>query len=372
MVQLYMVQLSLNLAAQYERLQTTLVSLHEAVVVTDAAGGVTFMNAAAQALTGWESNAAQGKAVEDVVRLAASGDTRPPVRCAIGVSWHTNQSVDLAGYYLWREHDGTALPIDGHATAMRDGAGTLLGAVWVFHDTTVGQQLAAQLQAVLREQEIQLREVHHRIKNNFQTIASLLDMQADAIEDPRALAALEDSQQRIRSMVLVHQSLYQSRDLDRIDGAAYLHDLATELCRAYAAEARHLTLTSTADDVWLRAETAIPYGLILHELLANALKHAFPDGRPGTIEVTLRAETVGTCMLNVRDDGVGFPAGLDFRQTDSLGLQLVCLLTEQLGGTIEMIRGYGTHWRLTFPAVSSHASDEEGASSSDLAFPQGE
>jgi two-component sensor histidine kinase len=144
-----------------------------------------------------------------------------------------------------------------------------------------------------------------------------------------------------------------------MDGAAYLRSLATELCRAYAAEVRQLTLTITADDVGVPASRAIPLGLILTELLANALKHAFPAGRPGAIEVALRADPVGTCVLSVRDDGVGFPAGLDFRQVDSLGLQLVCLLTEQLGGTIEMTSGHGTHWRLTFPIPSPKAGGED-------------
>ena len=201
-------------------------------------------------------------------------------------------------------------------------------------------------------QEVWLREAHHRIKNAFQTLASLLDLQADALADPRARAALEDSQQRMQAMALVHQSLYQSQDLERLDGAAYLRDLATALCRAYAAEARQLTLRITAEDVGLRAEAAVAWGLILTELLANALKHAFPAGGPGAIEVTLRADPPGTCVLHVRDDGVGVPAGLDVRQTESFGLQLGHLLTEQLGGTLEMTSGHGTHWRLTFPVVS--------------------
>jgi two-component sensor histidine kinase len=357
---------SLHLNAYYERLQATLAGLHEAVLVTDAAGRVAFMNASAQSFTGWELAAARGKAVEEVVPLVGRGDTRPPPRDAVGRVWQTDQSFDLAGHYLWRANDSTVLPIAGHATCMCDGAGTLIGVVWVFRDATADQQLAAQLQAMLRAHEVLLREAHHRIKNNFQTLAGLLDMQADALADPRARAALEDSQQRIQSMALVHQCLYQSQDLERLDCAAYLHGLATELCRAYAAEARHLSLTITADDVRLRAETAIACGLILTELLANALKHAFPAGLPGAIEVTLRAEPVGTCVLHVRDDGVGFPAGLDFRQTDSLGLQLVCLLTEQLGGTIEMARGHGTHWRLTFPLRGSRACGDEDGLGPDL------
>jgi two-component system, sensor histidine kinase PdtaS len=356
-----MVKPSLDLKAHYERVQIALASLHEAVVVTDAAGGVTFLNNAAQALTGWEPAAAQGKAVGAVVRLVANGATWPPRRGAVGMAWPTEQNLYLAGHYLWRANDSMVFPINGCATPMRDGAGNLIGTVWVFRDATADQQLASHLQAILHEQELRLREVHHRIKNNFQTIASLLAMQATALEDPRALAALEDCQQRIQSMALVHQSLYQSRELDRMDCAAYLRGLATELCRAHAAEERHITLTLRTDDVWVRVETAIPCGLILSELLANALKHAFPAGRPGNIEVTFRPDPIGLCVLNVRDDGVGFPAGLDFRQADSLGLQLVGLLAEQLGGTLEMPKGHGTHWKLTFPLVSSQSRGEDEA-----------
>jgi two-component sensor histidine kinase len=307
---------SLDLNAHDERLQTTLARRHEAVVVTDAA---------AQALTGWEPTAAQGRAVAEVVQVVAGGATLLPPSGAVGMAWPTDQSVELAGHYLWRGTDSTVLPLAGGTTPLRDGAGHLL----------------------------------------FQTLASLLDLQADALEDPRALAALEDSQQRLQAMALVHQSLAHSRDLDWLDGAAYLRGLATALGRAYAAEARQVALTITAEAVWVRAETAIPCGLILHELLTNALKHAFPAGRPGAIAVTLRAEPVGTWVLHVRDDGVGFPAGLDFCQTDSLGLQLVCLLTEQLRGTLEMTSGPGTRWRLTLPVASVQARGEDEGPSPD-------
>ena len=143
--------------------------------------------------------------------------------------------------------------------------------------------------------------------------------------------------------------------------AAYLRGLVDELCRAYAAEARHLTPRVTTQDVWLPAETAMPCGLIVNELLANAFKHAFPAGRPGTIAVTLRAESGGTCVLEVRDDGVGFPDGLDFRHTESLGLQLVCLLAEQLGGTLAMERGGGTHWTLIVPIPPFQAHGDAAA-----------
>lgn len=139
-----MLKPAVDLTAHDERLQTSLARPHEAVVVTDATGRVTFMNAAAQALTGWEPAAAQGRAVEDVVRVVISRGTGPPPRGAVGVAWPTDQSYDLAGHYLWRADDGTALPIDGRATPMRNSAGHLLGAVWVFRDPTADQQLLAE------------------------------------------------------------------------------------------------------------------------------------------------------------------------------------------------------------------------------------
>ena len=348
----------LDLEAHYKRLQTTLASVHEAVVVTDPAGTVTFMNAAAQALTGWDASAAEGKAAADVIRLVASGNPGSSLKGASGVAWSTDQPLELAGRWLWRASDDKAIPIAGQATPLRDGAGTLLGAVWVFRDATPDQALAAQLRAVRREQALLVKEVHHRIKNQFQTLAMLLDLQAETIEEPRALAALDDSQQRIQAMARVHQSLYQSEEVGRMDFAAYLHNLADEFGRASAGEARHLTLQITAEEVWLPAETAMPCGLIVNELLANAFKHAFPAGRPGIIAVTVGAESDGTCVLEVRDDGVGFPEGLNFRQTESLGLQLVCLLAEQLGGTLAMERGGGTHWTLTIPIPRFQAHGE--------------
>jgi two-component system, cell cycle sensor histidine kinase and response regulator CckA len=146
-----MLKPSHSLKAHHDQLQTTLANLCEAVVITDAAGGIIFMNAAAQALTGWESLVAQGRTVEEVVQLVASRDNRSALRGAVGVACHMAQSFDLVGYYLSRACDGMVLPIDGRATPVRDGTGTLVGAVWAFSDATADQQLAVQRQALLRE-----------------------------------------------------------------------------------------------------------------------------------------------------------------------------------------------------------------------------
>jgi PAS domain S-box-containing protein len=210
-------------------------------------------------------------------------------------------------------------------------------------------QAEAQLTALLREKELLLREIHHRVKNNLQIISSLLELQSDAIHDPGVLALFQDSQQRIHSMALVHEILYQSQDLGRVDVGAYLQSLSAQLLRSYSVDPQRVTLRSHMDRVLLDLNQAIPCGLILNELLTNAFKHAFPDGRVGEIHVALHTNPARQVTLMVQDTGIGLPEGLDFRHTDSLGLQLVCLLTEQLEGTITLARQEGTTFTLIFP-----------------------
>jgi PAS domain S-box-containing protein len=211
-------------------------------------------------------------------------------------------------------------------------------------------QAEAQLTALLREKELLLREIHHRVKNNLQIISSLLELQSDTIQDPSVLALFNDSQQRIRSMALVHEILYQSQDLAQVDVGAYLQSLSVQLFRSYGVDAQRIALRTDMERVLLDIDRAIPCGLILNELLTNVFKYAFPEGRAGEIRLVLRADPARHVTLMVQDTGVGLPEELDFRYTESLGLQLVCMLTEQLGGTITLTRQGGTTFTLTFVA----------------------
>jgi two-component sensor histidine kinase len=204
------------------------------------------------------------------------------------------------------------------------------------------------LHAALQEKEMLLREVHHRVKNNLQIIASLLDLQADTLRDPQLHAAVEDSQQRIQAMALIHESLYQGPELARVNATDYLRRLSQRLFDAYGA-AERITLRLDTEEVRLEVNSAIPCGLILNELLSNALKYAFPDRQAGEIHIALRQTSANTCVLVVRDTGVGFPEGLNFRHTDSLGWQLICVLTEQLEGSIALQRDGGTTVTISFP-----------------------
>lgn len=213
-------------------------------------------------------------------------------------------------------------------------------------------QAEEQLTGSLQEQEVLLKEVHHRVKNNLQIISSLLELQSDAIHDPRLLELFRDSQSRIRSMALVHETLYQSQDLARFDVAPYVETLSVQLFRSYGADLQRITLRTEVERVVLNIDSVIPCGLILNELLTNAIKYAFPPGQTGEIRVALHVDADQRVTLVVQDTGIGFPEDLDFRHTDSLGLQLVSMLTTQLGGTIELEREGGTRFTLTFPLAA--------------------
>jgi len=209
------------------------------------------------------------------------------------------------------------------------------------------------LRASLREKEILLKEVHHRVKNNLQVIASLLRLQASTIADPALHELFRDSQNRVHAMVLIHEQLYQTPNLARVDFAAYLRELATRMLRSYTPQSAQVGLAFDADPgVVLDIDTAIPLGLILAELVSNGLKHAFPDGRTATLTVGLHADAASV-ILTVRDDGVGLPGSFDLPTAGSLGLQLVGDLTEQLGGTVTIDQRGGTALQIHIPRISA-------------------
>ena len=198
------------------------------------------------------------------------------------------------------------------------------------------------------EREVLLKEIHHRVKNNLQIISSLLDLQARYIEDAEVLTMFKESRNRIRSMGLIHEKLYQSEDLAWIDFSAYVHSLVDVLVDSYSMGAGTVTFNTQIEVENLDIDTALPCGLIINELVSNALKHAFPDGRGGEIHIRLHARDDGKQVLTVRNNGVSFPADLDFRRTESLGLKLVTSLANQLRASIDLDRSDGTEFSIVF------------------------
>ena len=205
------------------------------------------------------------------------------------------------------------------------------------------------LQASLVEKEVLLKEIHHRVKNNLQIISSLLNLQSQSLNEPSTRAQFVDSQHRIRAMALVHEQLYSSDDLARIDFGIYLNVLAGHLRESYRSNYKEVELTIAADDIQFDIDTAIPCGLIINELVSNSLKHAFPNGRDGLIGVEVLYDIVDGYQLMVKDNGVGMPVGFDYRTANSLGLQLVNSLSRQLGGTLEIDTNFdGARFKIRF------------------------
>ena len=209
-----------------------------------------------------------------------------------------------------------------------------------------------QIRASLKEKEMLLQEIHHRVKNNLQVISSLLNLQAGYIDSEIIRDVFRDSQNRVRSMALVHEKLYRSADLARVDLAEYIRNLATFLFGSYQATAGRITHEIQADNVLLGIDAAVPCGLILNELISNTLKHAFPDGRSGQIRVELGQDDDQQVTLVVADNGIGLPPDFSILETDSLGMQLVDTLVEQLDGTLEIQSQAGTQFKITFPLSS--------------------
>jgi two-component sensor histidine kinase len=205
----------------------------------------------------------------------------------------------------------------------------------------------------MREKEVLLKEVHHRVKNNLAVICSLFYLESTYAKDEHTAQVFRESENRVHAMALVHETLYGSQNLARIDLGEYANRLAADVLSSYgnrSGSGRSVRLTSDLQPVTVSIEVAVPCGLILNELISNAIKHGYPEGRSGEITMAIAATVEGHCTIDVSDDGVGVPAGLDVNNNKSLGLRLVRALTKQLHGSFELKKNdNGTSARLDFP-----------------------
>jgi len=257
----------------------------------------------------------------------------------------TTNDVVLAA--LFPDH---TLWILASAAPIRTVDGKLLGAVATFIDITASRQAEEQIKASLVEKEVMLKEIHHRVKNNLQVISSLVSMQADNLTDERTREEFDDVCDRVRSMALIHEKLYQTENMARLNFADYAASLLHSLWNSHDVLAVKVKLNLALAPVMLTIETAVPCGLILNELASNSLKHAFPNGSDGEVTVGLEHDAAADkACLWVRDNGVGLSPSQDWRQSNSLGLRLVQILTGQLHGTVETGTGPGAEFRVTFP-----------------------
>ena len=218
-------------------------------------------------------------------------------------------------------------------------------------DISDRKQAEEQIQASLVEKEVLLKEIYHRVKNNLQVISSLLNLQSEYIEDKNYLEIFRQSQRRIESMALIHEKLYQAKDLAMIDFGEYIRDLVVSLFSSYEVNTDAIALTINIDDVFLGLDVAIPCGLIVNELVYNSLKYAFPTNNFGEIRIFLISNNEHQFTLSVSDNGISLPAGFDIKNTTTLGLQLVDALTHQLSGNLELNCSCGLEIKIVFPAL---------------------
>jgi hypothetical protein len=251
--------------------------------------------------------------------------------------------------------DGSPLWALVNAKSFFDKDGKFMGAMSMLTDITERKKAE---EALERMDKIRIKEIHHRIKNNLQIISSLLDLQAEKFKDENVIEAFREGQNRVISMSLIHEELYKGEGTDTLDFSAYLKKLAKNLLQTYSLSSKNISLSmDLEEDTFLDMDTAVPLGIIVNELVSNSLKHAFTGKQDGKIRIKLCREEKNSEMnmslfsLTISDNGRGFPEDLELECAESLGLQLVNILVDQLDGELELKRAQGTEFTIKFKVV---------------------
>ncbi|NBD32032.1 MAG: response regulator [Cyanobacteria bacterium] len=249
----------------------------------------------------------------------------------------------------WQLQNGRNLERD-YAPILLDGF--CHGHLWMYRDITERKRDEEKLKKSLHEKELLLKEIHHRVKNNLLVVSNLLELQGDYAGDQRVSSLLNESRNRVHSMALIHQKLYRSTGLSRINFAEYLEELAETLSDSYFTDTQKIELKLGLEPVWLNIETANPCGLIVNEVISNALKHAFPDSDEGEVWVGLwQSKDSEKITLKIKDNGVGLPQNFEPMQLKSLGMELILTLTEQIQGELTIANEKGASFQITFREV---------------------
>ena len=316
----------------------------DAIVVVNCAGNIVRVNAQAETMFGYRREELHSQPIERLLpeRFREAHIRHRAQYCANPSTRPMGLDLDLFG----RRKDGSEFPVDIVLNAS-NARGELL-VMSTIRDITGRKQIEERMRASLKDKEVLLREVYHRVKNNLQVVSSLLNLQAGHVRDERDAEMFRESRNRVRSISLVHERLHRSENLAYIDCDEYIRDLLDGLFQFYGIDGRRVTAKAEVGNVSLPLDTAIPLGLILNELLSNCLKHAFPGDGNGEIRIMLRRLAENEYELLVGDDGVGLPPGLDLQRAETLGFQLVDTLVKQLEGEIEARAGPGAEFRIRF------------------------
>jgi len=318
-------------------------SSEDAIISKNLQGLITSWNVGAEHLLGYRAVEMIGQPINRIVPPELHAEEATIMdSLRRGLSYAHFETVRLAS-------DGRLIPLSLTLSPIYDTSNTIIGISKIARDITEAKLASEQIKAALAEKEVMLKEIHHRVKNNLQVISSLVSLQSDNQTDERMRDELNDVRDRVRSMALIHEKLYQADDLAQLNFADYATSLLHSLWRSHGTLAAKARLNLELTPCELPVAAAVPCGLILNELAGNALKHAFPHDRGGEVTVGLQHDAVTDMIcLKVHDNGVGLPDGLDWRQSRSLGLRLVQILAGQLRGTVATGTGPGTEFQITF------------------------
>ena len=325
----------------------------DAVISTDDRGRVVLFNQGAERIFGYTEDEIVGRPLDTLIpeRYRHTHDAHIEGFGQTGVS---ARAMAERGEIFGLRKSGEEFPAEASISQVELQGRKIFTAI--LRDVSTRREIETSLRDALREKETLLREVHHRVKNNLQVVSSLLNLQSRAATDEEVVRAFVESQQRVQSMALIHEQLYESPALADIDFPDYIRRLANRLFRSYQIDAERVRLEAAVDEaITLGVDSAVPCGLIVNELISNSLKHAFPGERDGLVTVKADQMPDGSVLLVVADDGVGLPPEIGFWNTKTLGLRLVRSLVRQLDGEIELNGSAGTEFRIRFATEGERA-----------------
>ncbi|HUJ50879.1 MAG TPA: histidine kinase dimerization/phosphoacceptor domain -containing protein [Bryobacteraceae bacterium] len=321
----------------------------DAIISVDEEQRIILFNQGAEKIFGYSANEISGQSLEKLLPESAKQSHERHIQefaASPVAARRMGERREIRG----RRKNGVEFPAEASISkVLVDGQSMY---TVILRDVTERMLNEERIRASLREKEALLKEIHHRVKNNLQVVSSLLGLQSRAVVDPETRKMFQESQDRVHSMALLHESLYQSHNLSQIDFPEYIRQLAAHLFHSYGVAPERIHLQTDLDHLSLHLDAAVPCGLIINELISNSLKYAFPDGREGKIRIELRGVSDGSTRLVVADNGVGLRADIDWVNTRSLGLRLVRTLAQQLGAQIEVNSGEGMEVRLAFAAAA--------------------
>lgn len=326
---------------ELSKLSTSVNQSPAITVITDTDGNIEYINPTCERITGYEAKEVVGKNPS----IFSSGENEKAFYATL---WKTlKKGKTWRGEFHNRKKNGDYYWEQASISPLKDVKGKVSHFIKVADDVTSDKAQLQAIQKALEEKEVLLKEIHHRVKNNLQIIMSLLSLQSNQIRDENALQAFDESRRRIHSMALVHEQLYQSENLSEVNFSDYVKLMTGEIIKS-TQQRKSVKIELDIEPSSLTIDTAIPCGLIINELVTNAIKHAFPDKKTGTIGVAFSISK-SFYQLQVRDNGLGIPGDIDFSTTKSLGLRLVYILTDQIKGKLTLKRDSGTSITIVFP-----------------------